>query len=66
MHLFIKALVSLCERKESFIIFATVHLFYEVININFWQIWNFDVKYTGWVGLQLSVILTQTVGRFNI
>ena len=38
----------------------------EVINIDFWQIWYFDVKDTVWVGLQLSAILMQTVGRFNI
>ena len=24
----------------------------EVINIDFWQIWHFDVKSTGWVGLE--------------
>ena len=29
-------------------------------------IWHFDVKGTGWVGLLLSVILMQTVGRFNM
>ena len=31
----------------------------EVININFPQIWYFEVKGTGWVGLELSVILAQ-------
>ena len=25
----------------------------KVININFWQIWYFDIKDTGWLGLQL-------------
>ena len=36
------------------------------MNIDFWQIWHFDVSGTGWVGLELSVILTQTVGRFDV
>ena len=36
------------------------------MNINFWQIWHFEVKGTGLVGMQLSVVLTQTVGRFDI
>ena len=46
------------ERKANFI--------FEVININFWEIQHFDAKGTDWVGLQLSVILTQTVGRFEM
>ena len=36
------------------------------MNINFRQILHFDVKPTGWVGLELSNILTQTVGRFDM
>ena len=36
------------------------------MNINFWQIWHFDVKGAGWVGLELSVILTLTVGRVDM
>ena len=39
---------------------------FEVIKIDFWQIWFFDIKGTGWVGLQLSVILTLTVRRFDM
>ena len=39
---------------------------FEFINIDLWEIWHFDVKGTGWVGLQLSVILTQTVGRLDM
>ena len=35
-----------------------------VINIDFWKIWHFDVKGTGWVGLELSIIFMQTMGRF--
>ena len=56
MHL----LMHLCERKKN-----SLHIF-EIININFWQIWNFDVKGTGWLGLQLSIIFKQTVGRFDM
>ena len=39
---------------------------YEVMNIHFWQIWHFDVNGTGWVRLELSVVLTQTVERFDM
>ena len=47
---------------------------YEVVNIHFRQVWHFDVKGIGWVGTgwgvrgwgTLSVVLTQTVGRFDI
>ena len=39
---------------------------FEVKNIDFWQIWYFDVNRTGWVSLQLSIILMQTVGRFAV
>ena len=38
----------------------------EVIIIHFWQIWHFDMKGTGWVGLERSLIFTQTVGRFDM
>ena len=38
----------------------------ELMNIDFWQIWHFDVKGTGWVGLELSIIFMRTVGRFNM
>ena len=34
------------------------------MNIDFRQIWHLDV--TGWVVLDLSLILTQTVGRFDM
>ena len=36
----------------------------KVIIIGFWQIWHFDL--TGWMGLELSVILMQTAGRFDM
>ena len=60
----IYALVYLCtcvkERKASL---KFLHKFYtEVMNINFWQILHFDVKGTGWLGLELSII----VGRFDM
>ena len=38
----------------------------EVINIDFRQIWYFDMKGTGWVGLELSIIFTQTMGSFDM
>ena len=37
----------------------------ELMNIDFWQIWHFDEKGTGWVGLELSITFMRTVGRFN-
>ena len=50
----------LCQRKKYFIKIP------EVITSIF-RIWHLEVKGTGWVGLELSVILTQTVvGRFNM
>ena len=54
--------MHLCERKKSFIKILT--FISEVTNIGFWQICHFDV--TEWLGLELSVILTQTVGRFDM
>ena len=49
--------MHLYKRKESFIIFPILILS-QVISINFWQIWHFGVKDTGWVDLpQVSVIL---------
>ena len=33
------------------------------MNIDFWQIWHFHVKGTGWVGLEISTILTETVSN---
>ena len=57
---FVYAHTIYSQRKKSFIKIP------EVININFPQIWHFEVKDTGWVGLELSIILTQTVGRFDM
>ena len=54
--------MHLYERKKSFITFPA----FEVIIINFWQIWHFDVKGTGQVGLQLIDILMETVGKFDV
>ena len=63
MHLFIYALVW---KKEKFHYNFETNFISEVINIDFWQIWHFDVKGAGWVGLELNVILMQTVGRFDM
>ena len=63
MHLFTDALVW--EIEELHYISYTNFIF-EVIGINFWQIWHFDVKDTGWVRLPLSIILLQTVRRFDM
>ena len=59
--------MHLCEVKKSFIKIPTLIL-YEVINIDFCQIWHFDVKGTGWVGLELelSIIFTLTLGKFDM
>ena len=53
--------MRLCERKKSFIKILYTNFISEVINIDFWQIYHFDVKGTGWVSLELSIIFTQTV-----
>ena len=52
------------ERKASLKVLSS--FISEVININFWQIWHFDLRGTGWVGLELSIIFRQTVGRFDM
>ena len=56
--------MHLCKRKKSFIKFS--NFIFEVINIDFWQICHFDVNGTGWVNLQLSIILSETVGMFDV
>ena len=58
--------MHLCERKKSFIKISTLVFISEVINIDFWQIWHFGVKGTGWVRLELSIIFSQTVERFDM
>ena len=63
MHLYIYALVRKKEKVHSN---SYTNFISEVINIDFQQIWHFDVKGTGWVGLEFRVILTQTVGRFDM
>ena len=60
IHSFIDALV---RNKEKI---PHTNFIFAVININFWQIWHFNVKGTGWLVLNLSVILTQTVGKFDM
>ena len=38
---------------------------FEDIVIGFSQIWYFDLNSTGWVGLQLAIVLTKTLGKFH-
>ena len=63
MHLFIYAPVWIKEKLHWN--FCT-NFVSEVINIHFPQIWHFDVKDTGRVGLHVNVILMQTMGRFDM
>ena len=53
--------MRLCERKKNFIKTLYTNFISKFINIDFWQICHFDVKGTGWVGLELTIIFTQTV-----
>ena len=57
MYLVIYALVW---KKENLHQNSYTNSISDVINV------NFDAKGTGWVGLELSNILTQTVGRFDM
>ena len=63
MHLFIYALLW---KKEKLHWNYYTSFISEIINIDFWQIWHFDRKWTGRVGLELSIILMQTVGIFDM
>ena len=63
MHLFIYALVW---KKEKLHLNSYTNFIFEVINIDFQEIYNFDVKDKGWVGLKFSVILILIVGRFDM
>ena len=56
----------LCEMRKSFIKIPTLILLSEVINIDFWQIWYFHAKGTGWLGLEFSIIFMRTLGRFDM
>ena len=56
MHLFSDAL-KILYTNSVFDFEGTVQ-----VNINFWQIWHFDVNNTGlWVAGSYSIILTQTM-----
>ena len=59
MHLFIDAFVW---KKDKLHYISYTNFILEAISINFWQIWHFDVKDTGWV----CIILKQTVERFDM
>ena len=65
MHLFIYTIVW---KKEKLHQNSYTNFISEVINIDFQQIWYFDVKGTGWVGLELeiSIIFMQSLGRFQM
>ena len=63
MHLFIYALVW---KKEKLHLNSYTNFISEVINIDFQEIYHFDVKDKGWVGLKFSVILILIVGRFDM
>ena len=63
MHLFIYAIVW---KKEKLHYNSYTNFISEVVNIDFWQIWHFDVKGTGWVVLELSIIFMQIVRRFDM
>lgn len=52
--------------SEAYKLDCILYTRFEVINVDCWQIWLFDVKGTGWAVLQLSVILTLTVGKFDM
>ena len=54
MHLFVDALVW---KKEKLHYISHTNFIFEAINIDFWQIWHYDAKDAGWVGLKLNVIL---------
>ena len=54
------------ERKKSFIRNSYANFISEVITIDFWLNWHFDVKggwVCGWVGLELelSIVFIETV-----
>ena len=61
MHLFIYAPVRKKEKLKKRNCYT--NFISGVINISFWQIWHFDIKGTGWVGLGH---FTETMGRFDI
>lgn len=52
--------------SEAYKLDCILYTRFEDINVDCWQIWLFDVKGTGWAVLQLSVILTLTVGKFDM
>ena len=62
MDLFIDTFVW---KKEKLYYVSYSNFIFEVININFQQICDFEMKDTRWMGLQLIIILMQTVGRFD-
>ena len=67
MHLFMHfSIYALVWKKEKLYKNSYTNFISEVINIDFWRIWHFDVKGTEWVGLEHSIVLALTPGRFNM
>ena len=52
-------------KEEKLYYVSYSNFIFEVININFQQIWHFNTKDTGCMGLRLIITLMQTVGRFD-
>ena len=52
-------MTSVVSKGDKLYCILYTRFIFEVININFCQIWLLDVKGTGWLGLQLSTILAQ-------
>ena len=65
MHLFIYTIVW---KKEKLHQNSYTNFISAAVNIDFWQIWHFNVKGAGWVGLELeiSIIFMQSLGRFQM
>ena len=65
MHWFIYTIVW---KKEKLHQNSYTNFISEVVNIDFWQIWHFNVKGAGWVGLELEIgiIFMQSLGRFQM
>ena len=65
MHWFIYTIVW---KKEKLHQNSYTNFISEVVNIDFWQIWHFNVKVAGWVALELeiSIIFMQSLGRFQM
>ena len=66
MHQFMHFIYALVWKREKLHENSYTNFISEVINIDSRQIWHFYVKATEWVGLELTLIFTQTVGRVDM